>query len=89
MADKIKIAVAVALLIAVSRLLLLVGESDDRTRRGGDRGAVARAAVFLTTAQGKEFFAFRRSPSKRPKRVVWRRKRPAADHPASYSRSWW
>ncbi|MBI4189159.1 MAG: preprotein translocase subunit SecE [Betaproteobacteria bacterium] len=72
MADKIKIAVGVALLIAgiaafyywseslmIVRVVAVIG------------GAVAGAVVFLTTAPGKEFFAFAQESVEETKRVVW------------------
>ena len=72
MADKIKIAVAVALLVAgigafyywsesitIVRVLAVIG------------GAVAGGVVFLTTAPGKEFFAFSQESIDETKRVVW------------------
>jgi preprotein translocase subunit SecE len=71
-ADKIKIAVAVALLVAgiaafyywsesltIIRVLAVIG------------GAVAGGVVFLTTAPGKVFFAFSQESIDETKRVVW------------------
>jgi preprotein translocase subunit SecE len=72
MVDKIKIAVAVALLVAgiaafyywseslmIVRVLAVIG------------GSVAGAVVFFTTAPGKEFFAFSQESIDETKRVVW------------------
>ena len=72
MADKIKIGVAAALLIAgiaafyywsealtIVRVLAVIG------------GAAAGAIVFLTTAPGKEFFGFAQESIDETKRVVW------------------
>ena len=72
MADKIKIAVAVALLVAgiaafyywseslmIVRVLAVIG------------GTVAGAVGFLTTAPGKEFFAYSQESIDETKRVVW------------------
>ena len=72
MADKIKIALAVALLVAgiagyyhwdqsalIARVGMVIG------------GAVAGIVVFWTSAIGKEFFLYARESVDEAKRVVW------------------
>jgi len=72
MADKIKIAVGVALLIAGIAAFYYWAESLMLLRVGAVlAGAVAGAAVFWSTAPGKEFFAFAQESVEETKRVVW------------------
>ena len=72
MADKIKIAVAVALLVAGIAAFYYWSESYTIVRvLAVIGGAVAGAVVFLTTAPGKEFFAYAQESIDEAKRVVW------------------
>ena len=72
MADKIKIAVAVALLVAGIGAFYFWPETLMTVRvLAGIGGAVAGAVVFLTTAPGKESFAYSQESIDETKRVVW------------------
>ena len=72
MADKIKIAVAVALLIAGIAAFYYWDQSPLIARVGAVLGGtVAAVVMFWTSAQGKEFFAFARESVDETKRVVW------------------
>ena len=72
MADKIKIAVAVALLVAGIAAFYYWSESITIVRvLAVIGGTVAGAVVFLTTAPGKEFFAYSQESIDDTKRVVW------------------
>ncbi len=72
MADKIKIAVAVALLVAGIAAFYQWDQSPLIARVGAViGGAVAAVVVFWTTAQGKEFFTFAQESVEETKRVVW------------------
>ena len=72
MADKIKIAVAVALLVAGITAFYYWSESLMIVRVASViAGAVAGAVVFWTSAPGKEFFGFSQESVDETKRVVW------------------
>ena len=72
MADKIKIAVAVALLLAGIAAFYYWDQSPLIARVGAVLGGmVAGALVFLMSAPGKEFFAFAQESIDETKRVVW------------------
>ncbi len=72
MADKIKIAVAVALLIAGIAAFYYWDQSPLIARVGAVLGGtVAAVVVFWTSTQGKEFFAFAQESIEETKRVVW------------------
>jgi preprotein translocase subunit SecE len=72
MADKIKIAVAAALLAAGIAAFYYWSESLMILRVAAViAGAVAAAVVVWTTAPGKEFFAFSQESIDETKRVVW------------------
>ena len=72
MADKIKIAVAVALLVAGIAAFYYWSESATIVRVAAVIGGAAAAAVmFWTSAPGKEFFAYARESIEEAKRVVW------------------
>ena len=72
MADKIKIGVAVALLLAGIAAFYYWSESITIVRvLAVIGGTVAGAVVFLTTAPGKEFFAYSQESIDETKRVVW------------------
>ena len=72
MADKIKIAVAVALLIAGIAAFYYWDQSPMIARVGAVLGgAVAAVAMFWTTTPGKEFFSFAQESVEETKRVVW------------------
>ena len=72
MADKIKIAVAVALLVAGIAAFYYWDQSPLIARVGAVLGGmVAGAVVFLMSAPGKEFFAFSQESIDETKRVVW------------------
>ena len=72
MADKIKIAVAVALLVAGIAAFYQWDQSPLIARVGAViGGAVAAVVVFWTTAQGKEFFTFAQESVEETKRVVY------------------
>jgi len=72
MADKIKIAVAVALLIAGIAAFYYWDQSPLIARVGAVLGGtVAAVVVFWTSAQGKVFFAFAQDSIDETKRVVW------------------
>lgn len=72
MADKIKIAVAVALLIAGIAAFYYWDQSPLIARVGAVlAGTVAAVVVFWTSAQGKVFFAFAQDSIDETKRVVW------------------
>jgi preprotein translocase subunit SecE len=72
MADKIKIAIAVVLLIAGIVAFYYWDQSPLIARVGAViGGAVAAVVVFWTSAPGKEFFAFAQESIDETKRVVW------------------
>ena len=72
MADKIKIAVAVALLLAGITAFYYWSESLMIVRVVSVIvGAVMGAVVFWTTTPGREFFAFAQESVEETKRVVW------------------
>ena len=72
MADKIKIAVAVALLVAGITAFYYWSESLMIVRVASViAGAVAGVVVFWTSAPGKEFFAYAQESIEETKRVVW------------------
>ena len=72
MADKIKIAVAVALLLAGIAAFYYWDQSPLIARVGAVLGGtVAAVVVFWTSAQGKLFFAFAQDSIDETKRVVW------------------
>jgi preprotein translocase subunit SecE len=72
MADKIKIAVAMALLVAGIAAFYYWSESLMIVRVASIiAGAAAGAVVFWTTAPGKEFFAYAQESVEETKRVVW------------------
>ena len=72
MADKIKIALAVALVIAGLAGYYLLDQSPLIARFGAViAGSVAGVVVFWTSMVGKEFFAYARESIDEAKRVVW------------------
>ena len=72
MADKIKIAIAVALLVAGITAFYYFSENLMIIRVASViAGAAAGAVVFWTTAPGKEFFVFAQDSIDETKRVVW------------------
>ena len=72
MVDKIKIVLAVALLVAGIAAFYYWDQSPLIARVGAVLGgATAGAIVFLTSAPGREFFAFSRESIDESKRVVW------------------
>src|SRR5471032_514571 len=72
MVDKIKIAVAVVLLMAGIAAFYYWDQSPLIARVGAViGGAVAGVVVFWTSAPGKEFFAFAQESIDETKRVVW------------------
>jgi len=72
MADKIKIAVAVALLLAGIAAFYYWDQSPLIARVGAVLGGtVAAVVVFWTSAQGKLFFSFAQDSIDETKRVVW------------------
>ena len=72
MADKIKIAVAVALLVAGLAAFYYFDQSPLIARVGAViGGTVAAVVTFWTSAPGKEFFAFAQESVEETKRVVW------------------
>ena len=72
MVDKLKIAVAVALLFAGIAAFYYWDQSPLIARVGAViAGAVAGVVVFWTTAPGKEFFAYAQESIDEAKRVVW------------------
>ncbi len=72
MIDKMKIAVAVALVVAGVAIFYYWSESLTIIRVVAViAGAAAGAVVFLTTAPGKVFFAFAQESIDETKRVVW------------------
>jgi preprotein translocase subunit SecE len=72
MVDKIKIAVAIALLAAGITAFYYWSESLMIIRVVAVlAGAAAGVVVFWTSAPGKTFFAFARESSEETRRVVW------------------
>ena len=72
MADKIKITVAVALLVAGIAAFYYWSQSVMIIRVAAViAGAVAGVVVFWTSAPGKEFFAYARESIEEAKRIVW------------------
>ena len=72
MADKIKIALAVALLVAGIAAFYYWDQSPLIARVGAVLGgAVAGVVAFWTSAPGKEFFAYAQESIDETKRVVW------------------
>ena len=72
MADKIKIAMAAALLVAGIAAFYYWDQSPLIARVGAViGGAVAGVIVFWTSAPGKEFFVYAQESIEEAKRVVW------------------
>jgi len=72
MADKIKIGVAVLLLLKGIEAFYYWDQSPLIARVGAVIGGTVAAVVVLwTTAPGKEFFAFTQESIEETKRVVW------------------
>ena len=72
MVDKLKIAVAVALLMAGIAAFYYWDQSPLIARVGAViAGMVASVVVFWTTTPGKEFFAYAQESIEEAKRVVW------------------
>ena len=72
MADKIKIAFAVVLLVAGITAFYYWDQSPLIARVGAViGGAVAAVVVFWTSVPGKEFFAYAQDSIDETKRVVW------------------
>ena len=72
MADKIKIAIAVVLLMAGIAAFYYWDQSPLIARVGAVLGGMAAAVVVLwTSAPGKEFFVFAQESIDETKRVVW------------------
>ncbi len=72
MADKIKIALAAALLVAGIAAFYYWDQSPLIARVGAVIGGmVAGIVVFWTSAPGKRFFAFAQESIEEAKRVVW------------------
>ncbi len=72
MVDKVKIAVAAALLVAGIAAFYYWSESLMIVRVASViAGAVAGAVVLWSTAPGKQFFAFAQESIEETKRVVW------------------
>ena len=72
MADKIKIAMAAALLVAGIAAFYYWDQSPLIARVGAViGGAVAGVIVFWTSAPGKEFFVFAQESIEEAKRGVW------------------
>ena len=72
MVDKLKIAVAVALLMAGIAAFYYWDQSPLIARVGAViAGMVACTVVFWTSAPGKEFFAYAQESIEEAKRVVW------------------
>ena len=72
MAEKLKIAVAVLLLVAGLAAFYALGEQPTIVKLGAViAGAVAGFAVFWTTDQGKRFFIFTQESISETKKVVW------------------
>ena len=72
MADKIKIAVAVALLVAGIAAFYYWDQNPMIARVGAVlAGTVAAVVVFGTSAPGKAFFAYAQESIEETKRVVW------------------
>ena len=72
MVDKLKIAVAVVLLMAGIAAFYYWDQSPLIARVGAViAGVVASVVVFWTTAPGKEFFAYAQESIEEAKRVVW------------------
>ena len=71
-ADKAKVGVAVALLVAALAGFYLLGKQGPVAQWGALLvGLIAAAAVFLTSESGKELIAFGRDSTKEVKKVVW------------------
>lgn len=77
-ADKAKLAVAVALVIAALAGFYLLAPQGQIAQWGAlIVGLVAAAAVFLTSESGKEFVGFGRESWKEVRKVVWPARREA------------
>ncbi len=71
-ADKAKLAVAVALVIAALASFYLLSKQGQLAQWGAlILGLVASFVVFVTSEPGKEFLAFGRDSWKEVKKVVW------------------
>jgi preprotein translocase subunit SecE len=71
-ADKAKLALAVALVIAGVAGFYLLGKQGQVAQWGAlIVGLIAAVAVFLTSEPGKELIAFGRDSTKEVKKVVW------------------
>jgi preprotein translocase subunit SecE len=72
MVDKLKIAVAVALLLAGIAAFYYWDQSPLIARVGAVLGGTVAAVIaFWTSVPGKEFFAFAQESVEETKRVVW------------------
>jgi preprotein translocase subunit SecE len=72
MVDKIKLAIAIALVVAGVTGFYLLGESPAIVRVAVVMGGVVLAAVVaLTSAPGKQFYAFAQDSSVETRKVVW------------------
>jgi preprotein translocase subunit SecE len=72
MVDKLKIGVAIALLIAGIAVFYYLSQSAMIVRVAAVLGgAVAGVVVFWTSAPGKQFFAYAGESIEEAKRVVW------------------
>jgi preprotein translocase subunit SecE len=71
-ADKAKLALAVALVVASLAGFYLLGKQGQIAQWGGlIVGLVAAAVVFMTSEPGKQFVAFGRDSWREVKKVVW------------------
>ena len=71
-ADKAKVGVAIALVIAALAGFYMLGKQGQVAQWGAlIVGLIAAAAVFFTSEPGKELIAFGRDATKEVKKVVW------------------
>jgi preprotein translocase subunit SecE len=71
-ADKAKVALAIALVLAALAGFYLLGRQGQVAQWGAlIVGLIAAAAVFFTSEPGKEFIAFGRESWKEVRKVVW------------------
>lgn len=71
-ADKAKLALAVALVVASLAGFYLLGQQGQIAQWGGlIVGLVAAVVVFMTSEPGKQFVAFGRDSWREVKKVVW------------------
>ena len=71
-ADKAKLALAVALVVASLAGFYLLGKQGQIAQWGGlIAGLVAAVVVFMTSEPGKQFVAFGRDSWREVKKVVW------------------